>query len=241
MAIDVLFVAHNRLEMTRESFAALAANTDWGHVTRLFVADDASTDGTWEWLEEHAAALSPVPVSFLRGFGGPVGAMNAYLTATGEEVDRFAKVDNDFVVSPGWLTEMLRLLTVLPDLDILGAEPWNPGGPIGGYCGERIPVDARHIGGKGIVRRRVFEVCRPSPNGANGYGGWTEWQMEHEHVRKAWICPDLPCFGLDQLPFEPWPTLTDRYARAGWARTWGTYPADGTFDAYWSWWEPKHL
>lgn len=240
MATDILFVSHNRLAMTRESFQALLDNTAWDQVVTLWIADDDSTDGTWEWLEANAGQV-PVPIRWLRGFKGPVGAMNAYLNESGEESDRFAKIDNDFVVSPGWLEEMHRLLTSRPELDILGIEPWNPGPPLAGYCGERTVTEARHIGGKGIIRKRVFEVCRPSPNGWNGYGGFTEWQMEHEHVSKAWVTPDLPCFGLDQLPFEPWLSLRDEYVARQWQRGWPPYPSDGTFSRYWDWWEPKWL
>jgi glycosyltransferase involved in cell wall biosynthesis len=247
--LDILYVAYNRLELTRETFTAFTRNTNWEHVRQVFVHDDGSVDGTAEWLSEACYELNlmtdkaDLALFETSRLGGPVAAMNWYLDKQ-TDADRFAKIDNDFVVCPGWLDEMARMMTAHPELDILGLEPWNPGPPQprnlgdGCYFGSRVITPAQHIGGKGIIRKRAFEVCRPSPNGFNGYGGFTEWQMEHKYVEKAWITPDLPCFGIDQLPFEPWVSLCQEYRSRGWQRSWPTYPSDGTMNAYWDWWEP---
>lgn len=235
--MDLLFVAYNRVEMTLQSFEALLANTDWDQVDTLFVLDDASTDGTAEYVERRCQD-APVNVVFHGDrFGGPVFAMNWYLDRrhNHEKVDRFAKVDNDFVVCPGWLEEMSRMMTINPQLDILGTEPMH-GPPVAGMHLDRRVESARHIGGKGIIRHRAFDCCRPSPSGFNGYHGFTEWQRSHPKITKAWIRPDLPTFGLDQLPLEPWRTLTDRYEAEGWQRRWNEYDSHAT--AYWQWWTP---
>ena len=95
---------------------------------------------------------------------------------------------------------------------------------------------AKHIGGKGIIRKRAFERagCLPYGHGRGGYQGFSQWQWKHLMVQKAWITPDLCCFGLDQLPFEPWRSLTAQYVEAGWQRRWDEYhPGDTT---YWQWW-----
>jgi hypothetical protein len=250
--LDILYVSHNRLELTRESFTALLENTNWDeHVDRnegcaLYVMDDGSVDGTAEWLGEtiekrnDGRIANPVIVYDDRPFGGPVSAINRYLDLR-TPIDRFAKIDNDFVVCPGWLDEMSRQMTARPELDILGMEPWNPGPPHSVPFWSRVVVDAQHIGGKGIVRKRAFERCRPNPNGDHGYGGFTEWQLDHPGVTKAWIAPDMPCFGLDQLPFEPWLTLTEEYRVKGWHRAWPSYASDGTMNGYWDWWKPRYM
>lgn len=245
MATDILYVAYNRLAFTRETFTALLENTNWEHVVTLFVRDDGSDDGTAEWLidrcDEFQATGTHVNVVFNgERWRGPVASMNWYLDQH-TEADRFAKIDNDFVVCPGWIDEMLKIMTAKPELSILGMEPWHEGPPVPVPDGQRRITEARHIGGKGIIRKRIFDTCRPSPNGHNGYGGFTEWQCEHEDVTKAWICPDLPCFGIDQLPFEPWASLAAEYTEKRWSRSWGPYGTDGTFDAYWDWWTPRFL
>lgn len=235
--LDILFIAFNRLEMTRESFYALAVNTDWEPVHRLYVHDDGSKDGTYEWLRENQG-LIPVPVVLHRlHFGGPVEATNWYLSESADDVtsglvDRFCKIDNDFVVCPGWLPEVLAQMTLNANVDVFGFEPMQGPATLPPYE-KRVLRMARHIGGKMIVRHRIFDHCRPT---ADGRDGWTQFQTHHVMIPKAWVEPDLPCFGLDQLDFEPWASLTTEYEAKGWARRWPAYPPE--FEAYWSWWKP---
>ncbi len=237
--LDVLFVAYNRLEMTRESFHAFATNTDWEPVHKVYVHDDGSKDGTYEWLRDNQG-LIPVPLVLHRlNLGGPVAAMNWYLDESAEDVregvvDRFVKLDNDFVVCPGWLPELLTQFTLNAGIDVLGFEPMI--GPVTDPPAERSITLARHVGGKMLIRHRIFEKCRPT---ANGRYGWSEFQMHHTMIAKAWLTPDMPCFGLDQLPFEPWVSMAAEHEALGWARSWPPYDAD--FEGYWSWWEPRFL
>ena len=228
---DVLFVAWNRLAFTRESFEALLANTDWAEVERLFVHDDASSDGTAEYLAE-AVARCPAEVVFQsRELRSPVAAMNWYLDSDGD-MDRFAKVDNDFVVCPGWLNELLWVFTKNPGLDIVGMEP-TFGPPTSQHLEGRSFKPTSHIGGKGLIRKRAFVYCKMVPDGRLGF---TAWQERHDFVEKGWVTPDLPVFGLDQLPFEPWASLTQEYVEKGWQREWPKYEEDA--EAYWDWWKP---
>lgn len=78
MSADVLFVAWNRREFTRASFAALADNTDWSEVGTLYVHDDGSSDGTRKLLRLAILDLDlPCPVVFHdKRLGSPVAVMN---------------------------------------------------------------------------------------------------------------------------------------------------------------------
>lgn len=232
--IDLLYVSFNRLELTRESFSALIENTDWNEVATIFIADDGSEDGTREYLITESEILrhSTNVEMNERPFGGPVAAMNWYLEQPSEGVETFAKIDNDFVVCPGWLPEMLKVLTLNPGLDILGFEPMS-GHPTMPPAMREI-VRAEHIGGKGLIRLRTFSHCRPRPAGRHGYFGFTEFQTKHPQITKAWISPDLPCFGLDQLPIPEWQKLTANYVEWGWQRAWPPYHEKAT--DYWDWW-----
>lgn len=232
MAVDILYVSFNRLSYVRESFDALARNTDWSEVSTLFVADDGSTDGTREWLEQAVRQIEATVVMHPERFGGPVSATN-WLLDQESETESFAKIDCDMVVPPGWLGDMLKCMTMYPTVDILGMEPFQD--RVAPCPTVREPRFVEHIGGKGVIRKRAFGHCRMV---ANGYFGFTEWQTKHPDVVKAWAYPDIPCFGLDQLPFEPWTTLTQRYVDLGWHRYWPPYSPDAT--GYWSWWSPSH-
>lgn len=238
--IDVLFVAKNRKRYTVNSFEALLANTDWNDVEKLYVHDDGSEDGTVDYLGERCdqwgGSRIDVDVVFHdRPLGGPVAAMNWYLDQAHErgESDRFAKIDSDFIVCPGWLPEVLHQMIPHPGIDAFGLQP-RFGPAVAPPSAARGIDEARFIGGIGVVRHRVFERCRPRPSGFNGYQGWTQFQTAHD-FRKAWMTPDLPCFCLDLLPFEPWISQAAEYVEKGWMRAWPTYESAG--DSYWSWWQ----
>jgi len=232
MAVDILYVSFNRLEYTRETFSALLEHTDWDEVAGLFVADDRSTDGTAAYLADAIADVPDRVVVHMNSgkFHGPVAAMNWYLDHASPGVEMFAKVDNDMVVCPGWLSELLRVMHLYPGLDILGMEPFV-GDPTMPPLAHRTYTEAPHIGGKGLIRHRAFSQCRPV---ANGYHGFTQWQEKHEHISKGWITPDLPVFGLDQVRDAdgPWAALARGYAEKGWQRLWPVYAGD----EHYTWW-----
>lgn len=231
--VNLLYCAYNRLEFTQASFAALADHTDWSQVAALHIADDASGDGTAEWLWEASRSI-PCEVKYeSRRLGGPVAAMLRHLDLLPEtaECGAFVKIDNDFVCCPGWLPELLRVTSLNPGVDIFGLQP-RLGPPEPPPFEARGIEPARFIGGIGLIRHRAFEACRPTPNGRYG---WTEWQFRHPSVGKAWVVPDLPCFCLDLVDLEPWASLATEYVEKGWAREWPKYEASGGLE-YYRWW-----
>lgn len=231
--IDLLYVSWNRLRYTQLSFAALLANTDWSQVARLYLADDGSTDGTREWLDAARDAV-PVASEFLPApFGGPVAAVNLYLVRATPWVEVFAKIDNDTMTPPGWLPELLGLLERHPEVDLLGMAP-DIGPPQSCPYGARTVRYATFVDGNGLWRRRAFEGRpRPQPRYVDKRQGFTQWQLGHPAVVKAWAAPDLPVFQLDMLRGEPWRALAAAYVAAGWQRPWPPYDAGA--GAYWEW------
>jgi hypothetical protein len=139
------------------------------------------------------------------------------------DADAFLKIDNDFIVCPNWLGDVLYQMTLHPGIDIFGIQP-RFGPPQDPPYQWRDVEDCRWIGGIGAIRYRVFQVCRPTPN---GYFGWTEFQGKHEDVRKAWLTPDMPCFSLGLIGAEPWRTLAREYIAKGWMREWADYGDGG--------------
>ncbi len=231
MSLDVLFLAWNRLEMTKFSFDMLLANTDWTKVNQLTIHDDASEDGTRQWLKE-ASKQSPVPVDFqMHQLRSPPAVMNRMVQNT--EAEWFAKIDNDIVVPPGWLAAMLEVVEGDPTVELLGMEAGRGLSVTPDWDGVYRFEPGSHMGGVGLLktealRRRVRMVE------TQGRFGFTEWQHEYNPVR-GWINPDLPVVSLDRVPFEPWLTLSAEYVEAEWQRPWGTYHEKAD---YWDWW-PK--
>lgn len=233
----MLYCAWNRLEFTKPSFQSLIDNTDWDLVRILYIHDDASKDGTARYLQDAQAAV-PENVSVRyesMKLGGPVAVTNRHLdlfaaTADRDDVGAFVKIDNDVIVSPGWLNELVRVSTINPGIDFLGIQP-RFGPPVPGHCDDRRVEEARHIGGVGLMRYRAFEVCRPTPNGRYGF---TEFQCRHPENRKGWITPDLPCFCLDLIDLEPYASFAVSHIAKGWARPWSKYVDGGR--SYYAWW-----
>lgn len=226
MTVDILYVAWNRRAFTEATFAALVANTDWERVGTLYVHDDGSTDGTRKHLRLATWALKlPCEVVFHdKRLGSPVAVMNWLLDQTDED---FVKIDSDFVVCPGWLGELLLAAHLNPGFDAIGIAPWE--GPPALHA-SRVVTPNSHIGGVGLIRRRMFAQCRPVPRGRFG---WTEHQTGH-NFQVGWLRPDLPAFELDRVPAEPWASLSQKYVARGWQREWPKYQDD----RYWAWFKP---
>jgi glycosyltransferase involved in cell wall biosynthesis len=225
---DILYTSFNRLAFTQASFAQLIANTNWKLVGKLYIHDDASTDGTAEWLEGAIAAVPAETVFSRERHDGPVAAMNWYLDQIWPGFGSFIKIDNDYVVCPGWLDEIKRVADDNMDVDVIGFAPQF--GPSVPTPTPRELEPAGFIGGIGLIRHRIFEACRPVSGGRQG---WWAFQERHDRVPKAWVKPDLPCFELDRLPVEPWSQLSGDYIRCGWQRDWGFY--DPSTANYWDW------
>lgn len=227
--IDVMYLAWNRLDFTKASFQNLIDNTPWEKINRLVVYDDTSEDGTTEWLRERVEALEIDCACEFRlvDLKSPPAAMNHFVqfsTAT-----FFAKIDNDIMVPPGWLDAMLSVYELHPVIELLGMEAGRLG------LGNGEPYDfelGSHTGGIGVFRRLAFATRPPIPQ--KGRFGFTEWQRVFRPVR-GWIRPDLRIFSLDQLPHEPWRSLSEGYIERGWQRRWPSYDERWT-EPYWSWW-----
>lgn len=234
--IDLLYLAHNRLEFTKVSLAALIANTNWEQVERLFIYDDASEDGTRQYITLIGRCYPVAPKMRFGSYGSPVAVMNDYLSVQSPHDDRiFAKVDSDTMVPPHWLDECLKVMDKHPSLDLLGIEAFNP---VVADSVERSFSEARFIGGIGLMRTSAF-VTLPRPNGRFGFTAWQDQTKKVKadvlvDIEKGWIDPSLPVFLLDRLPFEPWTSLSAEYVAKGWQRPWAQY---GEKDkALWSWW-----
>jgi hypothetical protein len=254
--IDILFLAHNRLEFTRASFQALLSNTDWSLVNRLCVYDDRSVDGTCKYL---LSALKGMALKWyftqrIEALESPVAVMADFLRRYVDsyfDAPLFAKIDSDVIVPPGWLDQCAATFEACPKLDLLGIEPPDsrcphfsqPFRPQLTRDVEMAPgppfwiAQSREqtIGGIGVFRRRAFEGRPLAPDGR--YGGFEAWQLRHPEVTRGWIKPSLSLFLLDRLPMEPWASLSAEYIAQGWQRPWRTYSE--SVSHLWQWWESQ--
>jgi hypothetical protein len=234
MNLDIVHLSWHRPEFSEASLAALLANTDWRQVREVVLYDD-----TPKPLREVRAVAERIserlPCRVVHtNYRSPVRTMNDYLD---QEVlpEAFVKLDSDIVVPPGWLQRMVSVMERNPALELLGFEAGQSGMVAPPKPQSLRPeaytwVEARHIGGVGLMRIQAF-LDRPRMRPAGRYG-FTEWQHRHRPV-VGWIAPDLHVCDLSRIPVQPWQHLSHDYLGRGWQRQW---PQDAHDPRYWEWW-----
>ena len=128
MKLHTVFITHNRLELTKitiESYLE-TVTVPYGFI----VIDNASTDGTREWLDENFVGI------LLDENHYPGYATNIGWECLAEDTTHLHRSDNDFRFLPGWCEEAQRMFDANPRLGQLGLrtdkeeryEPGNTGG-----------------------------------------------------------------------------------------------------------------
>jgi glycosyltransferase involved in cell wall biosynthesis len=114
MTIEVLFINRNRLGYTQQAAAALLADPSEGFV--LSIWDNASTDGTREFLESLSDPRIKRKV-FAR--------KNVFLTGAANEIfgnsraDLLAIIPDDFLVPPGWTRSLAAFHAEVPQAGLV--------------------------------------------------------------------------------------------------------------------------
>ncbi len=130
--VHLILLSHNRAGYLAESLKQLAATTYRNYA--VFVADNASTDGAWDILQEAVKAFpAHVPVTLTRfptNIGRPAGH-NWLLTGYDHCAAEFIAIgDDDLVrVPPDWLTRMVNTARLFPRIAAVGGKAVNPGRP----------------------------------------------------------------------------------------------------------------
>jgi GT2 family glycosyltransferase len=116
--VSIVVVTCNGLSYTRLCIASLEYRTDWPR-TEILVVDNGSTDGSLEWLLEEAsrsgADFRVIAFPENRGFTPAINAGAA--ESRGEYI---CLLNNDTVVTRGWLSALVRHLERDPSLAMVG-------------------------------------------------------------------------------------------------------------------------
>ncbi|MFN2386929.1 MAG: glycosyltransferase [Thermoanaerobaculia bacterium] len=117
--VSVIVVTRDGLHWMRLCLESLDRRTDWPR-WELVVVDNGSTDGTREWLAEEAKRRGPslrvVAFEENRGFAP---AVNAGIAASRGEL--LCLLNNDTVLTRGWLSSLVRHLEADPGLGMVSA------------------------------------------------------------------------------------------------------------------------
>lgn len=124
--LSVVIPSHNKLPLLQQTLAALETQTLPVARREIVVVDDASSDGTGEWLAGHAAdATRGVRVVTAPRNLGRAGARNL-----GAEAARGAWLlflDDDIVAPPELLAAHYRILVANPGWGVIGRVVTAPG------------------------------------------------------------------------------------------------------------------
>lgn len=177
-AASLLLVTYNRLGMLRECISSILANTQ-GVEYELIVWDNASTDGTADYLDAVASAHPQVRVVHHTSNIGLNGVAACVRLAQGWYL---LEMDDDVLEVPaGWLAEMIRTFDAVPRAGFLAANVVQDGstngakapadqyrtvdygdgvviehGPTGGWCTMTSRAVIRRIGNFLEMPGRVF-------------------------------------------------------------------------------------
>jgi GT2 family glycosyltransferase len=115
--LSIVVVTHDGLSYTRLCIASLEHSTDWPR-TEILVVDNASTDGSRQWLFEEAARRGEdfrvIAFDENRGFAPAVNA-----GAAASRGQFLCLLNNDTVVTRGWLSGLVRHLEGDPSLGMV--------------------------------------------------------------------------------------------------------------------------
>lgn len=115
--VSIAIVSFNNRELTEICLKSVEQYTCHPNL-EIIIIDNASSDGSREWLSKEAAALPHVSVILNESNSGFPAACNQAAAAASGEV--LCLLNNDTIVTPGWLTAMLDELESSPLVGMVG-------------------------------------------------------------------------------------------------------------------------
>lgn len=114
--VSIIILTWNQLALTKTCLASIVEHTSEPY--ELIMVDNGSTDGTVTWLRQQAdrdRRITIIENAVNMGFAA--GCNQGIRVAKGS---RLVLLNNDTVVTPGWLSGMNELLDRYPDAGIIG-------------------------------------------------------------------------------------------------------------------------
>jgi len=160
--VSVIILTFNNLDLTRACLRSVLERSDYPNL-EVIVVDNASSDDTPAYLEELAVRQPDVRVVLNRENLGFAAGNNIGLSiATGEYL---VVLNNDTVVTRGWIMTLLRHFQVVPELGLLGPVTNNIGNEariemaysdISNMPAEALSYTLAHMGQRYSMRNVAF-------------------------------------------------------------------------------------
>lgn len=179
--IPIKMITWNRLEYTKKAINSILENTDYPFI--LWIWDNASTDGTIEYLK---TLTDPrIQVTYSQENTGLIPPFNAFLEQFKD--DKYVcQVDNDCIVPRGWLSKFKSVMDNFPLFVVSGDHylgiPYKLKNNSEFYDHlETIDFEGKLYlfphGGMGNIVRRAW-IDKPVEIQEGVLGGWVRYQQE---------------------------------------------------------------
>lgn len=240
--VGVVTVTYNGLDHLRSFFDALDATASSDPFDRLVVVDNASTDGTKEWLDSRG--VETLHLAANEGFARPNNLGIRHLA----DCEFVAILNNDTSVEAGWRSPLERVLAEHPKAVMAGAvlTDWSGqtvdfAGGVVSYAGHAHQLGCPDLppltdpprralfvcGGAAMVRRETFLALGGFDEDFFAYFedvdfGWRAWLAGYD----IWLVPGARVRHRHQgtssrLPFPPRMRLYERNALAAVVKNYG--------------------
>lgn len=225
MKLHSVFITYNRLELTKRAVASYLETVTLPYT--FHVVDNASSDGTQDWLHRKLPLSEELDViewppgcgfSILNENRYPGAACNIGFEWAPSDATLLHRADNDFIFLPGWCEEVERMFASNENIGQLGLRTEAEEGP--------APLN---VGGNCVLKRELWDGGlrwdeRTWPQIRDKVGpGWTEDSLMSKSVKKipmpdpekghyTWKRVERPC--IVAISEE---SLEDPYYQATWA------------------------
>jgi glycosyltransferase involved in cell wall biosynthesis len=164
----ICVVTHNRLEYTKQCLEAIDRNTSPGDDWKVVVVDNASTDGTQEWLQSDEAdsLIDHLILNRVNKYPGSAcnqGWMMGLHKFSEENFTHLCRLDNDCLVQPGWYEQVKNAFASFDDLGQFGliemseAKEFQYVERKNEETGVTVNTGPTNIGGPMVIDRSLWE------------------------------------------------------------------------------------
>ncbi len=137
--VSVIVLTYNNLELTKKCLASLETYSHYPNL-ELVIVDNASTDGSPDWLAAYGRNHPEAKVILnQRNLGFSAGNNVGLAQATG---DYLVLLNNDTQVTHGWVFDLLRHLRLDPTIGLVG--------PVTNNIGNEAKVDLDYTDASGM-------------------------------------------------------------------------------------------
>ena len=151
VSVSIIVLTHNKLPLTIDCLNSIVGTVPDGMKVQIIIVDNGSTDGTEKWIEHFYQKFVPVerspnkniivyPIFNSKNLGFAGGCNMGFEIATN---DIIVFLNNDTVVTPGWIEELCVALICCPEIALVG--------PVSNFAGGEQGIEAPYTGRAGML------------------------------------------------------------------------------------------